>query len=47
MADTIKKITSSGIAVMGHVGLLPQRQASLGGFRVQGKTVEGVRHFLP
>lgn len=38
MASTIKKITSNGISVMGHIGLLPQRQASLGGFKVQGKT---------
>lgn len=38
MAETIRKITRNGISVMGHIGLLPQRQASLGGFRVQGKT---------
>ncbi|CAD0083571.1 unnamed protein product [Aureobasidium vineae] len=38
MAPTIKKITSAGIPVLAHVGLTPQRQNSLGGFRVQGKT---------
>ncbi|PQE19622.1 3-methyl-2-oxobutanoate hydroxymethyltransferase protein [Rutstroemia sp. NJR-2017a WRK4] len=38
MAPTIKKISSAGIPVLGHVGLTPQRQNSLGGFRVQGKT---------
>ncbi len=38
MAPTIKKITTAGIPVMGHVGLTPQRQNALGGFRVQGKT---------
>ena len=38
MAPTIKKITTAGIPVLGHVGLTPQRQNSLGGFRVQGKT---------
>lgn len=38
MAPTIKKITSAGIPVLSHVGLTPQRQNSLGGFRVQGKT---------
>ncbi len=42
MAETILKITSMGIPVLGHVGLTPQRQTSLGGFRVQGKTVEQV-----
>jgi 3-methyl-2-oxobutanoate hydroxymethyltransferase len=38
MAPTIKKITTTGIPVLGHVGLTPQRQNALGGFRVQGKT---------
>jgi 3-methyl-2-oxobutanoate hydroxymethyltransferase len=41
MAPTIKKITSAGIPVLGHVGLTPQRQNALGGFRVQGKTAAG------
>jgi 3-methyl-2-oxobutanoate hydroxymethyltransferase len=41
MAPTIKKITTAGIPVLGHVGLTPQRQNSLGGFRVQGKTSAG------
>ena len=40
MADTIRKITTAGIPVCGHVGLTPQRQHALGGFRVQGNTVE-------
>lgn len=40
MASTIKKITTAGIPVCGHVGLTPQRQHSLGGFRVQGNTLE-------
>lgn len=39
MAETIHKITSAGIPVVGHVGLTPQRQHALGGFRVQGNTV--------
>jgi len=37
-APTIKKITASGIPVLAHIGLTPQRQNALGGFRVQGKT---------
>ncbi|KAJ3298163.1 hypothetical protein HK104_011084 [Borealophlyctis nickersoniae] len=40
MTDTIKKITSVGIPVLGHIGLTPQRQTALGGFRVQGKTAD-------
>ncbi|MCJ1291268.1 hypothetical protein MMC34_002811 [Xylographa carneopallida] len=35
---TIHRITKAGIPVLGHVGLTPQRQNALGGFRVQGKT---------
>lgn len=38
MVPTIRKITTAGIPVLGHVGLTPQRQNALGGFRVQGKT---------
>lgn len=38
MAPTISKITSAGIPVLAHIGLTPQRQNALGGFRVQGKT---------
>lgn len=38
MAPTIKRITQAGIPVVAHVGLTPQRQNALGGFRVQGKS---------
>lgn len=46
MVPTIKKITTAGIPVLGHVGLTPQRQNALGGFRVQGKTAEGAARVL-
>ena len=35
--DQIKKLVSSGIPVMGHIGLTPQSVHQLGGFRVQGR----------
>jgi len=38
MAPTIAAITGAGIPVLAHIGLTPQRQHALGGFRVQGKT---------
>ncbi|KAH6647767.1 3-methyl-2-oxobutanoate hydroxymethyltransferase [Truncatella angustata] len=41
MAPTIERITSAGIPVLAHIGLTPQRQNALGGFRVQGKTSAG------
>ncbi|RDL37200.1 3-methyl-2-oxobutanoate hydroxymethyltransferase [Venustampulla echinocandica] len=46
MAPTIKKITTAGIPVLGHIGLTPQRQNALGGFRVQGKTCAGAMRVL-
>ena len=46
MASTIKTITQAGIAVIGHIGLTPQRQHALGGFRVQGKTLESALQLL-
>ncbi|KAL6874692.1 hypothetical protein ACP4OV_013357 [Aristida adscensionis] len=36
-----KAIMDAGIAVMGHVGLTPQAVSALGGFRAQGKSVDG------
>lgn len=35
--ESIKKLVSSGIPVMGHIGLTPQSVHQLGGFRVQGR----------
>lgn len=46
MGPTIQKITQAGIPVLAHIGLTPQRQHSLGGFRVQGKTVKGALKVL-
>lgn len=46
MAPTISKITSAGIPVLGHIGLTPQRQNALGGFRVQGKSTGSAMNLL-
>jgi len=46
MAPSIKKITTAGIPVLAHIGLTPQRQNSLGGFRVQGKSTAGALKVL-
>lgn len=46
MAPSISAITTAGIPVLAHVGLTPQRQNALGGFRVQGKTAASARSVL-
>ncbi len=42
-AEHVRKIANGGIAVMGHVGLLPQSISVLGGFRAQGRTAKEAR----
>lgn len=38
VAETVGRIVTAGIPVMGHIGLTPQSVHQLGGYRVQGKT---------
>lgn len=46
-ARTVQKIVQDGgVAVMGHVGLLPQSISVLGGFRAQGRTAVRAREIL-
>ncbi|KAJ7594859.1 ketopantoate hydroxymethyltransferase [Mycena floridula] len=46
IVDVVRKLTSVGIPVMAHVGLLPQRHVSLSGYRVQGKDAENAQKVL-
>ena len=46
VAETIRKITRAGIPLCAHVGLTPQKQHALGGFRVQGNTLEKAMSLL-
>jgi 3-methyl-2-oxobutanoate hydroxymethyltransferase len=46
VASRVRGMTDAGIAVMGHLGLTPQNLAQLGGYRVQGKTLEAARCLL-
>lgn len=40
MAPTVRAVAEAGIPVVGHVGLLPQSAAKVGGFKVQARTAE-------
>lgn len=44
--DAIRAIVTSGIPVMGHLGLTPQSVHQLGGFRAQGKTAFAAKQLI-
>ncbi len=46
VAESVRRITDSGIPVMGHLGLTPQFVHQLGGIKVQGKTREAAERLL-
>jgi 3-methyl-2-oxobutanoate hydroxymethyltransferase len=45
-AALIRRLRDAEIPVMGHIGLTPQSVHSLGGYRVQGKTLESAMELL-
>lgn len=44
--EKIRAIVDAQIPVMGHIGLTPQSVNALGGFKVQGKTLEVARKLM-
>jgi 3-methyl-2-oxobutanoate hydroxymethyltransferase len=46
VAEKVEKIVGCGIPVMGHIGLTPQSVHQLGGFKIQGKSLEAARKLL-
>ncbi len=46
IAPTVRRLTAAGIPVVGHIGLTPQSVHQLGGYKVQGKTMEAARRLI-
>jgi 3-methyl-2-oxobutanoate hydroxymethyltransferase len=45
-AATVRAIVDAEIPVLGHIGLTPQSVHRLGGYRVQGKTIDAARALI-
>ncbi len=45
-ADRINAIVAAGIPVVGHIGLTPQSFNTLGGYKVQGKSLEAAQQLI-
>jgi len=46
LADIVYAVSSLGIPVMGHVGLMPQRVKKMGGYKIQGRGKENARRVM-
>ena len=46
IAPRVRAMTNAGLCVMGHLGLTPQSLAQLGGYRVQGKSLDAAQRVL-
>ncbi len=44
--DVVKAIVEAGIPVQGHIGLTPQTASLLGGFKVQGKSLDSAKKII-
>ena len=45
-APAVRAIAEAEVPVMGHIGLTPQSVLRMGGYRVQGKTIEAARELI-
>jgi len=46
VAEQVRRLVDCGIPVMGHIGVTPQSQHQLGGFKVRGKVLEEAKKLL-
>ncbi|QYZ67348.1 MAG: 3-methyl-2-oxobutanoate hydroxymethyltransferase [Gammaproteobacteria bacterium (ex Lamellibrachia satsuma)] len=44
--EAVRQMTSHGVPVCGHLGLLPQSVFKIGGYRVQGREKEGAERIM-
>ncbi|MDR1976338.1 MAG: 3-methyl-2-oxobutanoate hydroxymethyltransferase [Campylobacteraceae bacterium] len=45
-AHIVKALTQNSIAVVGHIGLMPQFARSEGGFKIKGKNEDGIQKLI-
>ena len=45
-ADIVEFLTSNSIAVVGHIGLMPQNVRSEGGYKVKGKSEQSIQKLI-
>jgi len=45
-AEIVKHLTDNSIAVVGHIGLMPQNVRSEGGYKIKGKDEENIRSLI-
>lgn len=45
-AELIAAITAASVPVMAHIGMTPQKIAQMGGFKVQGKSIEAAQKLI-
>jgi 3-methyl-2-oxobutanoate hydroxymethyltransferase len=46
VVETVHRLTTAGVPVMGHLGLTPQSVHAIGGFRVRGRSAEAAERIL-
>lgn len=46
VVPTVRRLTSAGMPVMGHLGLTPQSVHQFGGFKVQARTLEAIEQLI-
>ena len=45
-ADIVKYLTQNSIAVVGHIGLMPQNIKTDGGYKIKGKNQNNIQHLV-